>query len=381
MEQTNSKLNSSKIPLSHNHFDTLALNNELQYWEGRSHEEILEGFEAKLCEITKSPYAVALSSGTAALHLALKASGVNKGDQVPVSTFTYVGSVNPICYLDAQPVFIDSEKETWNMDPNVLEDSLKNLSANGNRPRAIEVVHSYGMPAMMNEIMELAARFEVPLIEDAASGIGGNHHGRALGTIGDIGVLSFNNNKTITAFGGGALLTKSEEIYKRVKFMASQARENKPFYEFNEVGYNYKMGPLNAVYGLSQLKKLNEKINARRSAYDRYAIALNTIDEITLQVEPKDFFSSRWLTALLIEADKNPVVSNERIRKELGDHGMESRYLWKPMHMQPVFKDAQYVGGAVSEALFKNGLCLPSGPELSQEDIDRIVAIVKGAVP
>ena len=258
-------MNRFRIPLSYSSIDSAELSRVLQRFEGEPHEAIINEFENRIGELTSSPYVVALNSGTAAIHMALKALGVTEGDKVPVSTFTYVGSVNPILYLSANPIFIDNEETTWNLDPDLLEKCLKDFSAKGKLPKAMIVVHGYGMPAKMDEISMISKNFGVPIVEDAAEALGGNYHGQALGSISDVGILSFNNNKSLTTFGGGALLTKSRTIYERVKFWATQARESLPFYEHKEVGYNYRMSPLNAACGLAHSGEVSSMVSNRRS--------------------------------------------------------------------------------------------------------------------
>ena len=284
-------MNRFRIPLSHTSIDFKGLSGVLSRFEGEPHEEVIKEFENRIGELTSAPYVVALNSGTAAIHMALKALGVTTGDRVPVSTFTYVGSVNPILYLNANPIFIDSEETTWNLDPDLLEKCLKDFSDKGKLPKAMIVVHGYGMPAKMDEILLISKKFDVPIIEDAAEALGGYHKKRSLGSIGDIGILSFNNNKAFTTFGGGALLTKSMAIYERVKFWATQARESFSYYEHKEVGYNYRMSPLNAACGIALLEEVDSILANRRSAFERYKTLLQS-DDVQLLEEPRNFFSS-----------------------------------------------------------------------------------------
>ncbi len=364
-------MNDFQIPLSYSSMASEGLIQVLQRFEGRPHEEAITEFENRLAALTSSPFVVALNSGTAAIHLALKVLGVTAEDNVPISTFTYVGSVNPILYQGANPVFIDSEEATWNLNPDLLEKCLKDLSHKGKLPKAMIVVHAYGMPAQMEQITLISKEFGVPIIEDAAEALGGLYKGLPLGSIGDIGVLSFNNNKSMTTFGGGALLTRSHDVYEKVKFLATQAREALPFYEHKEVGFNYRMSPLNAACGIAQIEKIISIVEQRRNVFERYERLLKS-EEIKFQEEPKDFFSNRWLTTILFKTGIDPLD----VQKKLEENNIESRPLWKPMHMQPVFKDAHCYGGSVSEGLFKAGLCLPSGSALTEKDLHRVTGII-----
>jgi UDP-N-acetylbacillosamine transaminase len=356
-----------QIPLSYSTIDAEGLMAVLKKFEGKPHEQIITAFENQLCEITSSPFAVALNSGTSAIHLALKAEGVNKDDLVPVSTFTYVGSVNPIYYLGARPIFIDSESETWNMDPSLLEICLKDLAKQNKLPKAIVVVHAYGMPAKMKEIEAITKPLGIKIIEDAAEALGSIYFGQSAGSLGDIGVLSFNNNKTITSFGGGALLTKSKSIYDKVKFWATQAREAQPYYNHKEVGFNYRMSSLNAAYGLSQLAHIKLKIEQRRATFDYYKQHLPS-PKFTFQEELEGFYSSRWLTTVLFK-DKNPL----KVQSKLAEEGVESRPLWNPMHCQPAFVGEMAYMNGVAERLFETGLCLPSGGESKIGEVQKTV--------
>ncbi len=367
-----------KIPLSYSAINAGELIPVLQQFEGQPHEALVEAFEKKLCELTGSPFAVALNSGTSAIHLALKLLGVAAGEFVPVSTFTYIGSVSPILYQNAEPIFIDCEAETWNMDPILLESCLHDLSKSGKLPKAIIVVHSYGMPAKMNEINFICQKYGVAVIEDAAEALGASYFGKSAGTLGDVGVLSFNNNKTITTFGGGALLVKSKENYDRVKYLATHAREREPFYHHTEVGFNYRMSPLNAAYGLSQLPHMPEKVAQRRYVHEQYKVYLEPKGVVFL-TELGGFYSNRWLTTILIDPTKNQGVTREDIRLALEKENIESRPLWKPMHLQPVFEECPCFTNGKSESLFKNGLCLPSGSQLTQPVIEKVISLFRGA--
>ena len=364
-------MDGSQIPLSYSSMASEALTQVLQRLDGRPHDEAITEFENKLTELTSSPFAVALNSGTAAIHLALKALSVSVGDTIPVSTFTYIGSVNPIFYVGAQPVFVDSEELTWNMDPIRLEKCLSDLSSKGKLPKAIIVVHAYGMPAKMNELKSISTSYNVPVIEDAAEALGSTYRDKPVGNLGDIGVLSFNNNKSITTFGGGALLTRSKAIYDKVKYWATQAREQLPYYEHREVGYNYRMSPLNAAYGVAQLEKVTVTIEQRRSVFKRYRNLLES-EGVKFLHEPDGFYSSRWLSTVAFKRGIDPL----KIQLKLKEEGIESRPLWKPMHLQPIFNQLPCYGGEVSEQLFSTGLCLPSGTTLTEADINRVAEII-----
>lgn len=345
-----------KIPLSYSAIETGELIPILQQFEGQPHEAIIEAFEKKLCEVTGSSFAVALNSGTSAIHLALRVLGVTAGEYVPVSTFTYIGSVSPILYQNAEPIFIDCEAETWNLDPTLLETCLHELSKSGKMPKAIIVVHSYGMPAKMNEINAICKKCGVAVIEDAAEALGATYFGKPAGMLGDVGVLSFNSNKTITAFGGGAILTSSKSVYERIKFLAAHARESKPYYEHHELGFNYRMSPLNAAYGLSQLPHRAEKVKQRRSIHEQYKAHLQPKGFGFLD-EPAGFYSSRWLTTVTLKPDINPL----EIQAKLAQEGIETRPLWNPMHCQPAYSKLGAYKTGVADNLFASGLCLPSG--------------------
>jgi dTDP-4-amino-4,6-dideoxygalactose transaminase len=366
-------MNHHLIPLSYSPIATESLVDVLHRFEGRSNEEIIHAFEKKLCEVTSSPYAVAVNSGTSALHLALKLAGVGSGDLVPVSTFTYVGSVNPILYCDARPVFIDCEEETWNISPTLLEVCLQELSKQRKLPKAIVVVHSYGMPAKMDEIISIANHFGVLILEDAAEALGATYKGKPIGTIGDMGVLSFNSNKTITSFGGGALLLKTKAQVDRARFLAGHAREDKSFYEHHEVGYNYRISPLSAAYGLSQLNDANgitSKINQRRNVFEHYKAQLEPSGFRFLN-EPKDIFSSRWLSTVLLKQGMDPIV----VQARLNQAGIESRPLWNPMHCQPAFANEKSYLNGLSEDLFSSGLCLPSS--CNRDDMNKVIEVIQ----
>ena len=334
-------------------------------------------FEKELSNIHHNRHVAALQSGTSAIHLALNLVGVNHDDIVLCQSFTFVGSVNPIRYLGAVPNFIDSEVETWNMCPNYLEKAIiKNLKF-GKKPKAIIVVNLYGMPAKMLDIMKLSEKYDIPVIEDAAESLGSKINGKMTGCFGDYGILSFNGNKIITSSGGGALLSKDNKKIKRVKYLATQAKQNNfHHYEHTEIGYNYRISNISAAIGLGQLSVLNERIKKRREIHDFYFQILGEVDGISFLNEPQGFFSNRWLTTILIDKLKFSNIDREKVRIELLKENIESRPLWKPMHMQPIYKNCSFYGADTCEKIFNNGLCLPSGSSLDEYDKERIRKIL-----
>lgn len=334
----------------------------------------LPAFEAALAKQAEVAYCAALSSGTAAIQLALIVLGVESGDEVICSTFTFAGSCNPIVYLGARPVFVDSETETWNMDPVLLEESIMDrVKKTGNKPKAIIVVHLYGMPAKMDEIIEVANRYEIPLIEDAAEALGSTYRGRKCGSMGHVGIFSFNGNKIITTSGGGALLSNQKAIVDKVRFLATQARDPAPHYEHSSIGYNFRLSNVCAGIGIGQLRVLDERVSQRRANYAFYKTHLGKLPGVMLIEEPAGHFTNRWLTTMILEPSGNQHI-NEKVRVGLEADNIESRPLWKPMHLQPVFKEAPAYVTGVSERLFNTGLCLPSGSSLSQVQREEIVA-------
>lgn len=362
-----------RIPLSYNPINPEALTAVLHQYEGLHHDELITGFEKSLADITQSSYVVALNSGTAAIHLGLKALGVKRGDEVLVSTFTYVGSINPITYLGAKPVFIDSESLTWNMDPDLLEMAINDRLKKGITPKVILVVHAYGMPANMTAILAISRKYEIPVLEDAAEALGSTYHGQHLGTLGDIGIISFNNNKTLTTYGGGALLTKSAEIAQKINFWSRQSRESKPFYEHHEEGYSYRMGPINAACGLAGLPGLENKIKSRRSIYDYYKNGLRNVPYVEFLAEPGGYYSNRWLSTILL---KLSLKDKEQKLEAIARKGIETRPLWNPMHKQHVYlREMAFLSG-VSQKLFNEGVALPSGDNL-KNGIIQLVDIIK----
>ena len=332
-------------------------------------------FEERLSNISLNYSVAALSSGTAAIHLALIIAGVRKNDNVICSSFTFSASANPITYLGANPIFIDSERETWNMCPNLLERAIEDAIKINKKPKAIVLVHLYGMPAKMEDIMLIANKFSIPLIEDAAEALGSKYKKQQIGTFSDFGVYSFNGNKIITTSAGGALVCKNQIHAKKARFLSTQARDDANHYEHSEVGYNYRMSNVCAAIGLGQLDVLSDRVFKKREIFNYYKDKLSSIKEITFSKENQDSFSNYWLTTILL--DENSAIDRERLRLHLANSNIESRPLWKPMHLQPVFNDCKSYVNGVSEDLFKRGLCLPSGTSMTKEDLDRIINKVK----
>ncbi|WP_299758409.1 aminotransferase class I/II-fold pyridoxal phosphate-dependent enzyme [uncultured Pontibacter sp.] len=335
----------------------------------------VDGFERDIADyLGEGVHVAALSSGTAALHLALILLGVQAGDEVICQTMTFSASANPIAYQGATPVFVDSEEETWNMSPELLEAAIQDRIAKGKKPKAIIIVHLYGMPAQMDRIMAVADKYEIPVVEDAAEALGSSFKGQKLGTFGAMSILSFNGNKIITTSGGGALVSKNEESIKKSRFLATQARDAAPHYQHSHIGYNYRMSNVCAGIGRGQMEVLPQRVEKRRSNYEFYKEALKELKAIQFPDEPNvDFSSNRWLSTVLVEGE----VTREAIRLYLEKDNIETRPLWKPMHMQPVFADAPFYGDGTSERLFELGLCLPSGSNLTDADLDRVVTQLK----
>ena len=326
-------------------------------------------FEDRLSDISNGYSVAALSSGTAAIHLALVLLGVKDGDEVLCSSFTFSASANPIVYQRAKPIFIDSEYDTWNMCPNKLKEAIQSRLKAGVKPKAIIVVHLYGMPAKMNEIKAVASKFEIPVIEDAAEGLGSTYFEEPLGTLSEIGIFSFNGNKIITTSSGGALISSNDEYVQKAKFLSTQARDDAPHYEHSNIGFNYRLSNVCAAIGLGQLEVLGKRVKQRRNNHSFYEKALSQSDKIQFLKEPDGFYSNRWLTTILLP----DFELREKIRLALAEENIESRPLWKPMHLQPIFKDCLIYGGSVCEELFERGLCLPSGSNLDESDLTRII--------
>ncbi|MDO5104883.1 DegT/DnrJ/EryC1/StrS aminotransferase family protein [Capnocytophaga sp.] len=336
----------------------------------------VNGFEADLERyLNQNVKVAALSAGTAALHLALVALGIKAGDEVICQSFTFSASANPIVYQGATPIFVDSEPETWNICPQALEDAIKSRIASGKKPKAIIVVHLYGMPAKMDEILQIANKYEIPVVEDAAEALGSAFKGQKCGTFGEMAILSFNGNKIITTSGGGALVCKTEKQKEQIVFLSTQARDNAPHYQHSHIGYNYRMSNIAAGIGRGQMEVLDERITQRRQNHFFYQELFKNADGITLFTEPNaDYFSNHWLSAITID-EKKTGFDREALRLKFLDDNIETRPLWKPMHLQPVFEKAPYYGGTISETLFNEGLCLPSGSNLSDADRERIAKI------
>jgi len=338
----------------------------------------VNGFEEDLEKyLNKDIKVAALSAGTAALHLALIQCGVGLGDEVICQTMTFSASANPIAYQGATPVFIDSEKDTWNMCPKALEEAISDRIAKGKKPKAIVAVHLYGMPYKVEAINEVANRYQIPVIEDAAEALGSTYKGQNCGTFGDFGVLSFNGNKIITTSGGGALVCKIQEDKDQAVFLSTQARDNAPHYQHSHIGYNYRMSNIVAGVGRGQMEVLDERVKARRAMNSFYMDLFAAIDGITVFKEPSDdYFSNHWLSAILIDTAITG-KSCDDLRLAFLEENIESRPLWKPMHLQPVFSNSPYYGNKVAEDLFDNGLCLPSGSNLTSDEKERIASVVK----
>ncbi len=342
----------------------------------------VDGFEEDLKQFTGSKHVAVLSSGTAAIHLSLIILGVKPGDLVLCQSLTFSATANPVSYLGATPVFVDSEQDTWNMCPRQLEMAIKacmegKVSSKPQKPKAIIPVHLYGMPAKMDEIMTIASRYEIPVIEDAAEALGSMINNRACGSFGLFGILSFNGNKIITTSGGGALLSDDESLIQQAKFLATQARDPAAHYQHSQIGYNYRMSNVLAGIGRGQMQVLESRIEKRRSNYDFYIKLLKEIEGVTFLPELTEYFSNRWLTTILVDPLKTGGINRETVRLELEKANIESRPLWKPMHQQPVFSQSKFFGSGISDKLFGNGLCLPSGSGLTTEDQNRIEQALK----
>lgn len=366
------KLSAPVFDHSENDFIQEALKSGLIATNG----SFIDRFEAKFSRRLKTHELVALNSGTAALHLALVLLGVVPGDEVICQSFTFCASANPIVYLGATPVFVDSHADTWNICPEILEEAILNRLSTGKKPKAIIVVDLFGMPAQFDKILQISKKYNIPVVEDAAEAVGSKFQGQACGTFGDLGIYSFNGNKIITTGGGGGLISSSTERVLKAKKLASQARENKPFYAHEEIGYNYRMTNLAAGIGLGQLRSLEEKIKNRRLIFERYKSLLKPFAGIGFLEESADSFSNRWLSTIVID----PTITgftNQELRLALQHKQIENRFLWKPLHLQPVFANAPYYGGNTASNLFENGLCLPSSSQLSLEDQFRVVEVIR----
>jgi len=333
----------------------------------------VNGFEASIKSyLNNEVHVAALSSGTAAIHLGLVLLGVSDGDEVICQSFTFSASANPICYLGARPIFVDSEKDTWNISPDLLKMAIEDRIAKGKKPKAIIAVHLYGMPYKVNEVKQIGEQYGIPVLEDSAEALGSTYGGIKCGSFGDIGILSFNGNKIITTSGGGALVAKNKKHKENAVFLATQARDNAPHYQHSAIGYNYRMSNVLAGIGRGQMEVLDDRVGARRANFEYYKQNLGHISEIEFLEEMPGMYSNRWLTCILTPS----VQIRENIRHQLLEVDIESRPLWKPMHLQPVFEEcAKYVDGT-SEDLFERGLCLPSGSNLETADLDRVIEVI-----
>lgn len=333
-------------------------------------------FEELLDEYLDVNNVVALSAGTAAIHIALALLGIGKGDEVICQSMTFSASANPIVYLGGSPVFVDSEPMTWNMDPTLLRNAIEErIKLTSRKPKAIIVVHLYGMPARMDEIMKIAAEYDIPVVEDAAEAIGSEYDEHKCGTIGRFGILSFNGNKMITTSGGGALICPDKESARRALFLATQARENRPYYYHETIGYNYRLSNVSAAIGCAQMEELDWRVNRRRAIHGIYADALRDNPVVSVHNNPDNTFNSNyWLSTILLD-DASPVSADD-LRQKLASHNIETRLLWRPMHMQPVYEDAPAYVNNVSERLFDHGLCLPSSTTLSDEQIQYVAQLI-----
>jgi dTDP-4-amino-4,6-dideoxygalactose transaminase len=337
----------------------------------------VNGFELDIEEYLKEEIFVgALSSGTAAIHLGLIILGVEAGDEVICQSFTFSASANPILYQGATPIFVDSESKTWNMCPVALEEAIVDRISKGKKPKAIIAVHLYGMPFDADAILAVANKYEIPVLEDSAEAFGSSYKGKKCGTFGTIGVLSFNGNKIITTSGGGALVAKTKEIKDKAVFFATQSRDNAPHYQHSEIGYNYRMSNICAGIGRGQMQVLDKHVALRRKMNDFYVDYFKNSEGVTVFSEPNsDYFSNHWLSSITIDPKLTNGITRETLRLAFEAENIESRPLWKPMHLQPVFEKYPYYGNKVAETLFENGLCLPSGSNLTDEDRLRIAEV------
>lgn len=340
----------------------------------------VDAFEKEIAAYTGVNEAAAVSSGTAAIHLALSLLGVDKGDTVFCSTLTFIASANPILYLGAEPVFIDSEPETWNMSPQALEKAFREAASNGKLPKAVIVVNLYGQSANMDELTSLCNQYEVPMIEDAAESLGSSYKGKQSGSFGRFGIFSFNGNKIITTSGGGMLVSNDAAAIHKARFLATQARDPAPHYQHSKVGYNYRMSNVLAGIGRAQLEVLEDRVEARRSIFDRYQQELSSLPGIQFMPELNRTYSNRWLTAMTID-EREAGISVSHLIEILAAENIEARPVWKPLHMQPLFKNIKHFSHheieSVSERLFANGICLPSGSNMEELDQTRVINCIK----
>lgn len=336
----------------------------------------IDAFELEFAEMVGAKYATAVSSGTAALHLLLRYVGVGLGDEVICSTFTFVASVNPIMYQRGIPVFIDSDSVSWNMDPVLLTTELERRAGVGQLPKVVVLVHLYGQPADIDPIKVACDKYNVTLIEDAAEALGAKYKGKAPGTFGKAGFYSFNGNKIITTSGGGMIVSDDEVLIEKVKFWATQARDDAVHYEHTEIGFNYRMSNVLAAIGRGQLRVLSDRVAGKRKIFDKYWESLSSLPGVSFMPEPDFANSTHWLTCLTIDPEQAGIGRDVVIQK-LQQHNIEARPTWKPMHLQPLFRACDIVGGSVAENLFKYGLCLPSGTKMTESDLEHIVTVVQ----
>ena len=341
----------------------------------------LTGFEQDLCQHTGAAHAVALTSGTAAIHLGLKLLEVGPGDEVLCPSFTFVATANPVLYLGATPVFVDSEPTTWNLDPALLRTAIEDRLRLGKRPKALIIVHLYGMPALLTELLAVAAEYGIPVLEDAAEALGARYQGRPVGTFGKVGVFSFNGNKILTTSGGGALVTNHADYARRALYLATQAKDDAPHYQHAEVGYNYRLSNLLAGIGRGQMELLEDRVKKRREIYAWYQDKLRDVPGLTFgPAEPAGTRGTRWLTTVLLDPAETSVTPAQ-LRRHLETRNIESRPLWKPLHLQPLFAGAPVYGGAVCANLFERGLCLPSGSAMTEDDLRRVLEAIQEVMP
>lgn len=335
----------------------------------------IEAFEKEFCEITGAKYAAAVSSGTAALHLALRLLKIEKGDEVICSTLTFIASANPIIYQGGTPVFVDSDDTSWNMNPHLLRETIEKKTKLGKVPKAVVLVHLYGQSADIDPIAEICQEYEIPLVEDAAEALGATYRGKTPGVFGKFGIYSFNGNKIITTSGGGMLVSDDAQLIEKAKFLATQARDPASHYQHSTFGYNYRLSNVLAGIGRGQLMVLQDRVNARRSNFETYYQSLSHLPGISFMPEANYGKATRWLTCLTIDPE-NFGMDREAIRLALAEKHIEARPVWKPLHLQPVFANCETIGGDVSEKLFQQGLCLPSGSNLSPEDLERVISAI-----
>lgn len=334
----------------------------------------VDGFEQDIAHYTGCGHVAVLNSGTAAIHLALILLNVQKGDSVICPTMSFTASAAPITYLGAKPVFVDSEKDTFNICPKLCEEAIKKLLLKNIKPKAIIIVHLFGMPCNIPAFIKLSKQYEIPLIEDAAEALGSKYGSNACGTMGDFGIYSFNGNKIITTGGGGALVSSNEDHIKKARYLATHAREPELHYQHSEVGYNYRLSNVSAAIGRGQMEVLNDRVNTRRAHFERYQHYFSYIPSVSMQKELNgDYFSNRWLSTIVMDSTCNL----KKLFLEFKKHQIETRPLWKPLHLQPAYTGATYIGGSTAEKLFNQGLCLPSGSNLSNKDFRRIFSVFK----